>query len=392
MFEYFPGNYRWSYNTLLALAAGGQIGDIELVWSERHAGCADDSLWHARWTQLAGILQRRAERSLLAHGAESAGESLFLACLYHMIGEHFLQPDSPARQQSYAAALRAFERGRSLSPWRIERVEIPYEGKSLPAHFIPCAGGNRPRPAVIFLCGLDTTKEISFLRVRQELASRGMHCLVVDTPGVGEALRTLQLPTRYDYEKPVGAVVDYLGSRADVDGDAIGIIGSSLGGYYVARAAAFDQRLRAAVAWGVVHDYHEVWARRLAGRGLVAAPSFQLMFVTGTRSMEDALERISGFRVAPIGARILCPFLVVHGSDDRQVFADHVTAMYDCIGSRDKELKVFSGEDGGAAHCQFDNHPPAMQYIADWLRTRLSAQYAPVPDNSASRNCPGPQS
>ena len=31
MHEFFPSNYRWSYNTLLAFAAGGQLGDIALL-------------------------------------------------------------------------------------------------------------------------------------------------------------------------------------------------------------------------------------------------------------------------------------------------------------------------------------------------------------------------
>ena len=41
--------------------------------------------------------------------------------------------------------------------------------------------------------------------------------------------------------------------------------------------------------------------------------------------------------------------------------------MFGVIGSKDKELKIFTGEDGGAAHCQFDNHFPALLYVSDWL-------------------------
>jgi hypothetical protein len=32
---------------------------------------------------------------------------------------------------------------------------------------------------------------------------------------------------------------------------------------------------------------------------------------------------------------------------------------------------VFDGENGGSAHCQFDNHLPAMQCVADWIATKL---------------------
>jgi dienelactone hydrolase len=255
----------------------------------------------------------------------------------------------------------------------VERVAVPFDGSTLPAYFAPSLAGEGVRPAVIFLCGLDTTKELSFLRVRRHFANRGMHCLAVDTPGIGEVLRHQKVPTRYDYEKPIGAIIDYLLTRGDVDPQNIGIVGSSLGGYYVSRAAAFDHRLKAAVAWGVIFDYHAVWQRRLTVGGTVAAPSFQLMFVTGTQSTDAAMRVIENFKVASIGGRIRCPFLIVHGAEDQQVPEGDAQRMFDAIGSTDKELKIFSGEDGGAAHCQFDNHLPAVQYVGDWLQRKLGS-------------------
>ena len=41
-----------------------------------------------------------------------------------------------------------------------------------------------------------------------------------------------------------------------------------------------------------------------------------------------------------------------------------------------KELKIFSGEDGGTQHCQVDNPLPAVHYIADWLVKTLNAPHA----------------
>lgn len=377
MFELFPGHYRWSYNTLLALAAGGQVGDIDLIARNLQEDCGNDSLWHDEWSRLARILERRAQVALDAGGAESASENLFLASLYHTISEHFVPPADPRRSESYAHVLSTFEQARVLSSQAIERVSIPFERAEMPAYFIPNRTARGRSPAVIFLCGLDTTKELSALRVRQHFANRGMHCLAVDTPGVGEALRRHSLVTRFDYEKPVATVIDYLQSRADVDPSRIAIVGSSLGGYYVARAAAFEPRLHAVVAWGVIHDYHAVWKRRMTQGGAIAAPSFQLMFITGTQSMDEAMKHVAEFKVAPIGARISCPFLIVHGAQDQQVTMSDAHAMHDAIGSSDKELRIFGGEDAGAQHCQFDNHLPALQYVGDWLARKLGLTPAP---------------
>lgn len=373
MFEYFPGNYRWSYNTLMALAAGAQIGDIELIGVRLREKGGDDEAWHREWSWLAGILERRAEAHLADGTQESASEDLFLASLYHTMAERFMPPSDARRLQSYARALDSFERARTLSSYPIERVLVPYETATLPAYFLPSLSGRGRSPAVIFLCGLDTTKELSYLRVRQQLARRGLHCLAIDTPGVGEALRHQHLYTRHDYERPVAATVDYLETRADVDPAGIGIIGSSLGGYYVARAAAFEPRLGACVAWGAIFDYHAVWKRRLSAGGAMGIPTFQLMFITGADSLEQALERIEHFKVVEFAERIQCPFLLVHGSEDQQISLEDAHAAFQVIGSKRKELKIFSGEDGGTQHCQLDNPLPALHYIADWLVHMLKA-------------------
>jgi dienelactone hydrolase len=367
MFEFFPGNYRWSYNTLLAFAAGGQLGDVALILPRLQTAVGDDEAWHREWSRIGAALSRRAEDG----SRETASENLFLSSLYYTIGEHFIPPADSRRLAAYGHVLETFERARELAPYALERVLVPYDGTTLPAYFMPVGADASRQPSLIFVCGLDTTKELWFLRARQQFVQRGFNCLFIDTPGIGEALRYQKLYTRYDYEHPISAAVDYLISRREVDPDRIGIVGSSLGGYYVSRAAAFEKRLKAAVAWGAIYDYFGVWERRMAGDGIAAAPTFQLMFITGTENMQDAIRRIENFRVAMFADRISCPFLIVHGAEDRQISMSDAHAMFNAIGSRDKELKIFSGDDGGSAHTQFDNHLPAVQFVADWMRKKL---------------------
>ena len=366
MFEFFPGHYRWSYNTLLAFAAGGQLGDFALIERTLKQKVGQDDAWHTEWARLAEILEKRAQ----AGSRHTAAENYFLSSLYHTISEHFIPPASPERLASYKEVLRTFDLGREASSHPVERVLVPFEGTTLPAYFV-AGSGCGPRPAAIFICGLDTTKELWFLRARFQFAARGVSAIFIDTPGIGEALRLQKVVTRADYEKPVGAAIDWLEKRKDIDAKRIGVVGSSLGGYYVARAAAYESRLKAAVAWGAIYDYHRVWVRRMQGQGIIAAPRFQLMFITGTDSMEAAVEKVKDFRVADFAGRIRCPFLVMHGAEDQQVLMEDARAMYEAIGSRDKEMVVFTGDNGGAAHTQFDNHLPALQICADWIARKL---------------------
>jgi len=372
MHWFFPGDYRWSYNTLFAFAAGGELGDVSMVVDRLAGKVGDDEVWICGWAWLADIVEERAANDLDNDAPISAAETLYLSSLYRTLSEHFIPPDDHRRTLAYDQVLDTFERARALARWPVERVAVPFGEAVMPAYFMPSLVGDGPRPVVIFICGLDTTKEISFLRVRQQLATRGLHCLAVDTPGIGEALKKHGLVTRSDYEVPVGAVIDYLEGRDDVDPARIGLLGSSLGGYYVARAAAFEPRIHATVAWGAIYDYHRVWRRRIDQGGTVAAPSFQLMFITGTDSLEAAVKEIEDFKVAPFADRIRMPFMVVHGADDKQVAMDDARAMFDAIGADDKTLMVFDGRNGGSAHCQFDNHLPALQCVADWFVRKLA--------------------
>ena len=368
MFEFFPDNYRWSYNALLAFSAGAQLGDVGLIHKALLASEGDDEVWHSEWARLADLLEERAQGAWVS--ILTAAENLFLASLYHTISEHFIPPADPRRLASYAEVLRTFEAARAKYPHSIDRVEVPFEGSAMPAYFLPGEGAG-PRPTAIFVCGLDTTKELWFLRVRRQFAERGISSLFIDTPGIGEALRLRKLVTRADYEAPITAAIDFLQARSDVDANAIGLIGSSLGGYYVARAAAFESRLKAVVAWGAIYDYHRVWVRRLQGTGIAGAPTFQLMFITGTDTMDAAVEAVSDFRIAEFADRITCPFLIMHGAEDKQVLMEDADAAFAAIGSADKTLVVFNGANGGSAHTQFDNHLPALQICADWMANKL---------------------
>ena len=42
----------------------------------------------------------------------------------------------------------------------------------------------------------------------------------------------------------------------------LGILGISLGGYYAPRAAVFEPRIKACVAWGGIWDYGATWRKR----------------------------------------------------------------------------------------------------------------------------------
>lgn len=375
MYEPFPTNYTWSTSANLALGCGGEIGEVDEVVRalQSFAQSGDAEAWEAAWRRMADRVAGLARRDEAAGHRLSAGGKYLRAAAYRFVGERQVPPGSPRKLEGYKEFLADFNRGVALSGVPLARVEVPYEGTTMPALFLP-AQTDGPAPAMIYVDGFDICKEVMWLVLRDAFARRGVHCLFVDTPGVGEMLRLRGVPTRYDYEVPVAACVDYLQGRADVLADRIGVMGVSLGGYYAPRAAAFEPRLRCCVAWGAIWDYGATWERRrhLRPDSPVSVPAFQLAWVMGAEGFEAALEKARAFTLAEVMPRIRCPLLIVHGAEDRQIpLADAERAFQAATGTAVKELKVFTAAEGGTQHCQLDNRSLAIDYITDWVADHL---------------------
>jgi len=375
----FPGNYRWSIASLLALGGapwgGAETGEIYRIGLALKDRAGDDQAWYQEWTRVAAHLeeQGRANRH-----PQSAAAFLFRAAHYYHIGERFLHPKSDEGLARFKRGVECFrDAARQTVFPKIEPVEIPYEGKSLPGilvHAYRPQGGRAP--AMVYFDGLDITKEIQYFRGVPDLALRGISCLIIDGPGNGESLRFRGFPLDYRTEKAAGAAFDLLASRPDIDAKRIGVLGISLGGYFAPRAAAFDSRFVCCVAWGAQWDYHAIWKRRfeqIAKGGPVAmpTPSDHIIWMTGTKTREAALEALEGFRLAGVVEKIKCPFLLTHGEGDAQIPLADAQRCFDAVGSTNKTFKVFTREEGGYHHCQEDNTMIGIAYMWDWLEDVL---------------------
>ena len=374
MFLYFPKNYMWSAGLLRLLQGGGLIGEVDRAGSKlgEAAERGDNDAWYRELLALAEQVHARAAHELDQGYRRTARGGLIRACQYYQWSVAFLPPDDERKHAAHTESVRIFEQACELFEPPIERLEIPYEGSAFPAYFIAARGRRgEPGPAVIQLPGLDSTKEQA-LTTGLELAERGFATLLPDPPGVGEAL-SRGLPARHDYEVPCRAALEALLRRPEIDPRRIAISGISLGGYYAPRAAALEPRFAACVAWGAIWDYHEVWSRRRAVsvESPVPSPQFQLTLVTGQPTFEAAMRELEKWRLDGVAQPIRCPFLVTHGERDRQVPVEDAYKLYEAVSSEQKELKIFTEQEGGSAHCQNDNRVLGLNYIADWLEDVL---------------------
>jgi len=374
----FPQHFQWSNATLIAKGmapyAAVALEEIDRVVQRLHQRIGEPHAWWEEWTAVAAQVEREADTAAAEGRHATAGNYYLRAGSYYYTGERMLPPGEQ-KLAIYRNSLRCSQEGLKRRYPNLEIVDVPYEGTSLPAYFIKSPTASGRAPTVVLFDGLDNCKEMSVLFAGVELAFRGFHTLAIDGPGQGEALRLRNLPSRYDYEVPGTAAYEYVAARTDVDPKRVAIMAYSAGGYYAPRAAAFEKRYAACVAWGPHYDYHAVWQQRWKAmqkdeKG-IATSHFQLPWVLGVADMEAAMEKLKKFTLAGVAQLITCPMLVCWGEEDKLTPREIAHQLHDSVGSQDKTLKIFTTHGGGAEHCQVDNRQVGTDYIADWLEARL---------------------
>ena len=379
-FLYFPDNYRWSMGLMICLSGapwgGAEIDDVNRVGRALRDKVGDDDAWFEEWTRMGDTIEARG-RAAEKDGHKLTAASCFLrATRYYQTGERFLQPKSQRGMDVYAKSVKTFRDAAAIirSP-RIEHVEIPYQGTSLPALLVHPdreVAGSAPAPAMVYFDGFDVTKEIQYFTGVPDLAARGIACLIVDGPGNGEAVRFRNLPLIAETELYASAAYEYLAKRKEVDARRVGVVALSLGGYYAPRAASLEPRFACSIAWGAQWDYHAIWKKRLedlaTGKVLsLSVPPEHLQWVLGVDSQAAALKVLEGFRLDGIVQKMRCPFLLLHGEGDEQISLSLAHTLFDAVGSKEKKLRVFSREEGGFHHCQVDNITIGVHAMWDWV-------------------------
>jgi pimeloyl-ACP methyl ester carboxylesterase len=366
MFEYFPGNRRWSTAVNVALMAGATLGELHPWIEPLRTGTEEPSAWRAAWTD-AGLHQEHlAERDDANGFALSASRRSLRAVVYHTISEWYAPP-GPDKAECYSAALQAFAKARDYGSLPIERVDAPVAGGSVPGYLSNASITNsRYRPVVICAGGPDIPKELAYCIVGDAFARAELDVLVVDFPGSGEALRLGGMPARPDSETAVAALVDHLRER-DRREVAVGVLGVGAGGHHAIRAAALEPRISACATWGAIITMN-------GGRpdcAIETAPD-GAMSTNPAGDVESALERCQEWSLDDILPSLIQPLLVLHGASDAAVPIDEVLGMVDAAPSLDKTLWLFEERDGGTERFQADQPDAARDMLSGWFADRLA--------------------
>ncbi|WP_319458007.1 MULTISPECIES: alpha/beta hydrolase [unclassified Mycobacterium] len=128
-----------------------------------------------------------------------------------------------------------------------QRVALPSGGARCAAWLtVPPTAG--PHPAVVLVHGLGATHDMMLAQYEQHFAAAGIATLAFDYRFTGESeglpRQHISIP---EQSADVGAALDYLKSRPEVDAARLGLWGTSLGGMNVVRVAAIRTDVAAAV-------------------------------------------------------------------------------------------------------------------------------------------------
>ena len=284
------------------VASGVPLTDFQEVT----AGISQWDEWCAAWSKRAAVHEGLARQALAEGYRLSAGEHFTRAALCYHFGKFMFVHKLDEMRRAHLKVVEC----RNLALPHLqpsgERVMIPYEGGHLVGILRKPAGVVRP-PVVVMCVGLDSTKEE--LDVYENIfLARGMATLVFDGPGQGEA--EYDIPIRGDYEVPVKAVVDYIETRADLDRERIGIMGVSLGGYYSARAVAFEKRIKACLSFSGPFSWVEIFD----GRNELSRDAFRVR--SHCKTMEEAREIARTLTLQGVAKNITCPIYIVGGELD----------------------------------------------------------------------------
>lgn len=375
MLNYFKV-YSWNLALSMALDAGANMDEVDRAC--RALRDVEDDQAHANdyfqaWADGAAKLASSAKIDEDTGHQLSAAEKYRRACVMYITAERIPAHDHPPRLAAYDELLRTFGKYIECAGTNCECVSVPFDGSFLPALMVSAGNADAPAPCIVHFNGLDGVKEYLYLcGLPDMLLARGVSVLLVDNPGVGEALRKNGLHNAPDAERPAGACVDFLEQRSDVDASRIGMMALSLGGYHAPRATAFETRFACCIAWGANYDWGTRFRARIAGTlsAQKSVPHYfeHVKWVLGQDSIEACLPITDGFTLKGVLDRIKVPVYVTHGADDRQIPVADASRTYDeCVNAPRRELRIFSADEGGEQHCSIGNMSLATNAMADWI-------------------------
>jgi dipeptidyl aminopeptidase/acylaminoacyl peptidase len=288
--------------------------------------------------------------------------------IYHEAQHSIFEDDNPEKIFLHGKHIECYDKVAEYADYQIEKVEIQWEGVKIQGRF-HILRDKRKAPAVLFLPGMDMTKETFPNPLANPFLRRDMHVLSIDGPGQGISnIRKIRVKDN-NYERAAMAAIDWLTARPEVDPTRIVIAGISFGCHWGIRTAAIDKRVAAlATTYAVMGPLKAIFSE--------ASPRFKQMFMymAGLSDEEEFDMMVERMDTAGYAGRINCPTLFTMGEYDPLCHLEAAVDFFEEL-TCPKELWVLENEFHRISLREGIGGIEIYSYLADWLRDELNGKH-----------------
>jgi pimeloyl-ACP methyl ester carboxylesterase len=327
----------------------------------------------------------------LAEQALTDGHKLE-AAYYLRSAEFFMFPTDSAKQPTRKRFIQLMKECHSITD--NQQYAVPYESATLKAYrFQP----EQPKGTIVMFGGYDSYIE-EYFSTMTFFCDAGYDVISFEGPGQGAALEDDHLPMTPEWEKPVKAVLDYFHL------DDVTLLGISLGGCLVIRAAAYEPRVRRVITDDIFTNLWECLLRYVRldqavqtqlSQLLKAGDSNQVnalleqqmreslviqwgfmqgMLVMGVQTPYEFIQQAQLYRTAEVSDLLHQDVLLLGGTEDLYVpieqFYEQIRTLTNV---RSLTARKFTRQEQAQNHVHVGNFGLSLRVMLNWLDSMYTA-------------------
>ncbi len=326
----------------------------------------------------------------LSKKALSDGHQLKAA--YYLRGAEFYMPTSdPKKHTSRKQFISLMQEYFDIK--QDQQHKIPYESGFLSAYrLVP----DHPRGRIVLFGGFDSYVEELFL-MAIIMKDAGYEVICFDGPGQGATLEDNSIPMTHEWEKPVKSVLDFFNL------DNVTLIGISLGGYLVVRAAAFESRIQRVIADDICADFYKVLLRQIPdnfrdkfhnlmvsersgevnsifeefmGKSLMLEWGInQGMHVTGSQTPYEFMRKLMSYNTTEISPLLSQDVLLMAAQNDHYIpLNQFFEQSQTLVNVRSLTTRMFTKKEQAHNHCHIGNIGLSIDVMLNWIQQMESKE------------------
>jgi dienelactone hydrolase len=330
--------------------------------------------WVDEWESLAREHEQLGRDALTIGPRALAARHFLAASAAYNFAQYVIFLDIGRKRALHEGCVRAYAQAAPLFDLPAVPFEVSFRRHRMQG-YLRMPPGRRPAPVVVILNGTNGVKE-EMHWWSEAMLERGVAVIMFDGPGLGATWHRMSMVAE---PRPVGvAILNQIEATPELDPDAVGFFGMSLGGYLAIRMATHDTRVRAVAAVSPPYSADVYWNVTLAAlRRELAA-----LYDVDEREMGASVDRITLADVLP---RLRCPLIVAGGGHDLITPGTEAWRIFE-DGRGPRELVYYP--DGGheCFNMLNDLKPRMVNWLAHQIERHRATGPARAPEEQGARD------